>query len=50
LTARINLRDINDRHFIEKATQGLDAVERIAAGRREITRRVNARTGLEKLV
>jgi methenyltetrahydrofolate cyclohydrolase len=50
LTARINLRDIIDRHFIEKATEDLDAVERAAATRREITGRVNARTGLEKLV
>jgi len=50
LTARINLRDIIDRHFIEKATEDLDAVERVGAARREITRRVNARTGLEKLV
>lgn len=50
LTARINLRDVSDQHFIEKATRDIDAVERIAAGRHEITRRVNARTGLEKLV
>src|SRR5262249_29553269 len=30
--------------------QDLDGVERVAAARPEITRRVNARTGLEKLV
>jgi methenyltetrahydrofolate cyclohydrolase len=50
LTARINLRDVTDRQFIETATQELDAVQHIADGRDEITRRVNARTGLEKLV
>jgi methenyltetrahydrofolate cyclohydrolase len=50
VTAQINLRGITDRQFVDKTTQELAAVEHIAKGRHEITRRVNARTGLEKLV
>jgi formiminotetrahydrofolate cyclodeaminase len=50
LTARVNLRDVADRQFAETTTQELEAVARSVAGRHGITRRVNARTGLENLV
>jgi formiminotetrahydrofolate cyclodeaminase len=50
LTARVNLRDIADRQFAETTTQELEALARSVAGRQTITRRVNARTGLENLV
>jgi len=50
LTARINLRDISDRQFAETTIQELEALARSVAGRHGVTRRVNARTGLEHLV
>jgi formiminotetrahydrofolate cyclodeaminase len=50
-TARINLRDMTDRQFAEMTTQQLEALAARNVGEREgITRRVNARTGLENLV
>jgi methenyltetrahydrofolate cyclohydrolase len=49
-TARINLRDITDRQFSEMTTQQLETVARNVGEREGITRRVNARTGLENLV
>jgi formiminotetrahydrofolate cyclodeaminase len=50
LTAQINLKDIAERRFIQKAAQELDVVRHSADKRQTITRRVTARTGLEKLV